>query len=219
MAIARDLGFGKPVSGVRVASGVDGVVGSVDAMLAGLGLGDALKLLATLRGRLDGLELTVLARSCSAGATSRQVAGLLKQSSNMSSREAANRARRSETGGQVDGLVDDLTAGVITGEQADLLVEAAAATSADVVNGDSRFLDRVSNSPIDQARKHKNEWLKDHQSDGELVEIHQILRKARATKFWSTHEGMSAMYAEFDPVIGKQIRARVEADADQALPD
>lgn len=175
---------------------------------------EAFELLGSLRSVMDGIEVEVIGRSYASGASKRQVEVKLKQSSNMSTSEASKRATRGEAAPQITDLVPAMINGEVNGEQADVLVDAASKTSPDAVNEDCKFRRRIIATPVDQARKHKNEWVKDKLDDDELSARYARQRTLRKAKFWTTADGMTAMYAELDPILGERMRRRVEARAD-----
>lgn len=175
---------------------------------------EALELLGSMRSVMDGIEVEVLGRSYASGASKRQVEVKLKHSSNMSTSEASKRATRGERAPQITGLAPAMINGEVNGEQADVLVDAASKTCPDAVNADGKFRRRVIATPVDQARKHKNEWVNDKLDDDELSARYARQRTLRNAKFWTTADGMTAMYAELDPILGERMRRRVEARAD-----
>jgi len=115
MAIEECLSLEKPPSGApegvaeaAALADVDSMIASITETVDALDSGTALKLLANMRAPLDGIELSVLSRSY---AGSRQVSVLLRQAPNMSTRDAANRARRGEAAEQLTNVLTDLTNG------------------------------------------------------------------------------------------------------------
>ena len=140
---------------------------------------------------------------------------VLRRNTGSSQREARRRRRRAEALGRMPRVADALAAGAISAEHADALVRAAAATSAEAVDGDSALLAQVAAVPADRAGRHIEAWTQRHQDPFDLHEQHLRQRRRRRLNFADGEDGMLMAHAAFDRVLGAQFRSLINGIADR----
>jgi hypothetical protein len=139
---------------------------------------------------------------------------MFRGASRCSQREADRRARRSEALVQMPSAASALAAGKITAEHVDTLAKAAEAISPEAVEA-SGLVRTATQRPADLLGADVRRWTRQHQTQESLEKAQKRKFGARRCFFKDTEEGMLAMYAEFDPIAGARVRARVEDRADQ----
>ena len=91
------------------------------------------------------------------------------------------------------------------------LAEAVEKTSADEVESDGDLLAKAESMRPEQFTKEARRWAADHQGDGEGDYRRQ--RAKRCVRIWDADDGMVRLHGEFDPVTGKRIANRLQAEA------
>ena len=92
------------------------------------------------------------------------------------------------------------------------LAEAIERTSADAVESDAGLLATAESMRPEQFTREARRWTADHQHDGGEGDYRR-LRARRKVRSWDTDDGMVAVHGEFDPVSGRRIVNRLEAEA------
>ena len=191
------VGHGELVPGIVFVGASDAwgrVTGLVDALVAelsdlsleGAGRG-MLRSLVTALGRVragaDAAEartVTALAALDDGGVDPVEV---LRRTTGSSQREAQRRRRQTEALAEMPNVAGALASGDISSEHAEALARAAAATSADAVNGDAELLAQVAGVPTDRAGRHIQAWTQRNQDPDDLHEQHLRQRRRRRLNF------------------------------------
>ena len=102
--------------------------------------------------------------------------------------------------------------GRVSQANAKRLAEAIERTSADAVESDAGLLATAQSMRPEQFTREARRWTADHQDDGGEGDYRR-LRARRRVRSWDTDDGMVAVHGEFDPVSGRRIVNRLEAEA------
>ena len=140
---------------------------------------------------------------------------VLRRNAGSSQREARRRRRRAGTLAGMPNVAGALAKGAISPEHADGLVRAAAATSAEAVDGDAGLLAQVAEVPADRAGRRIQDWTQRHQDPADLHELHLRQRRRRRLHFGDGDDGMLMAHAAFDRVLGAQFRSLINGIADR----
>ena len=142
-------------------------------------------------------------------------AAVLAQSAGVSRRQAGAQARTNEMLKAMPAARGAVESGEMSFENARRLADAAAKTNADAVEADEGLLAQAVTLGEDDFAKSARRWALRQQPDG--GEADYARRRARRyVRFWDA-DGMVHLKGEFDPLTGRRIQHRLEADARRAL--
>ncbi len=103
---------------------------------------------------------------------------------------------------------DALANGEITEEHADAAADAAEETSEE--EADDALVDDAKAQPADMFERRARDWANSKQDEDEKRSRLERQRAKREAKAWTNPEGMTVLFAKFDPVVGKEITSRLE---------
>ena len=92
------------------------------------------------------------------------------------------------------------------------LAEAIERTSAEAVESDGDLLAKAQSMRPEQFIKEARRWTADRQDDGGEADYRR-LRAKRCLRIWDSDDGTVELHGKFDPVAGRRIRNRLEAEA------
>ena len=142
-------------------------------------------------------------------------AAVLAQSAGVSRRQAGAQARTNEMLKSMPVARGAVESGEMSFENARRLADAAAKTGAGAVDADEGLLAQAVTLGEDDFAKSARRWALRQQTDG--GEADYARRRARRyVRFWDA-DGMVHLKGEFDPLTGRRIQHRLEADARRAL--
>ena len=142
-------------------------------------------------------------------------AAVLTQAAGVSRRQAGAQAKTNEMLKSMPTARGAVEGGKISFENARRLADAAAKTNASAVEADEGLLAQAVALGEDDFAKSARRWALRQQSDG--GEADYARRRARRyVRFWDA-DGMVHLKGEFDPLTGRRIQHRLEADARRAL--
>ena len=142
-------------------------------------------------------------------------AAVLAQSVGVSRRQAGAQVRTNEMLKSMPVARGAVESGEMSFENARRLADAAAKTGAGAVEADEGLLAQAVALGEDDFAKSARRWALRQQADG--GEADYARRRARRyVRFWDA-DGMVHLKGEFDPLTGRRIQHRLEADARRAL--
>ena len=142
-------------------------------------------------------------------------AAVLAQSAGVSRRQAGAQARTNKMLKSMPVARGAVESGEMSFENARRLADAAAKTGAGAVEADEGLLAQAVTLGEDDFAKSARRWALRQQADG--GEADYARRRARRyVRFWDA-DGMVHLKGEFDPLTGRRIQHRLEADARRAL--
>jgi hypothetical protein len=111
---------------------------------------------------------------------------------------------------------DAVESGRVPAANAKRLADAIEKTGADVVESDPGLLAKAQAMRPEQFTRESRRWTADRQADGGAAD-YQRLRTKRCVRVWDSDDGTVEMHAKFDPVTGRRIANRLQADARRLL--
>ena len=165
-----------------------------------------------VRGKLDAVQ--ALAAVSVAGSRSHGDGGahVLAESTGMSRHDARRQVRTAAAVGAMPAVQDAVEEGRISAANAGRLADALDKTSAGEVESDGELLAKAESLPPEQFAKEAKRWTAERQGDGGEAEYRR-LRARRAVRMWDGDDGLVHLYGQFDPVAGRRIRSRLNAEA------
>ena len=143
-------------------------------------------------------------------------AAVLTQSAGVSRRQAGAQAKTNKMLKSMPAARGAVESGKMSFENARRLADAAAKTNAGAVEADEGLMAQAVTLGEDDFAKSARRWAMRHQADG--GEADYARRRARRyVRFWDSDDGMVHLKGEFDPLTGRRIQHRLEADARRAL--
>jgi hypothetical protein len=162
-----------------------------------------------LRAALDGFDARLATTLDALGDDGAGPSSMFRGATKCSQREADRRARRAEGLAALPGTAAALVAGEITAEHADTLIRAAEATSAQAVET-SRLVRDAKFRPADLHDKETRDWTRKAQTQASAEARQRRRRQARRAVIFDNETDMTVLHAEFDPITGAEVRARID---------
>ena len=129
-------------------------------------------------------------------------------------RSRASARKAVKTAAQLEwapGVAEKLAEGEITPEAAGLILDAAAETPVD----QGLLLAAAAEEPDDLFRRTLKEHVNERTSEAELQERRERQRRRRRASITEQPDGMFHLFAQFDPLVGAQVRAALLAKSDE----
>lgn len=130
----------------------------------------------------------------------------------LSRRDAHSRVKTARVIEEVLTVRDAVQEGRVSPANAKRLAEAAEKTSADAVESDAELLSKAQSMRPEQFAKEARRWAADRQDDGGEGDYRR-LRAKRCVRIWDSDDGTVEMHGKFDPVAGRRIGNRLQAEA------
>ena len=137
---------------------------------------------------------------------------VLADSAGLRRSDARSQIKTAQTIEAVPAVRRAVESGRVSQANAKRLAEAIERTSADAVESDAGLLATAQSMRPEQFTREARRWTADHQDDGGEGDYRR-LRARRRVRTWDTDDGMVAVHGEFDPVSGRRIVNRLEAEA------
>ncbi len=134
----------------------------------------------------------------------------LRRDQKRSRREARKAVKVAEQLGWAPRVADKLASGEITPEAAGLILDADAETPVD----QRKLLAAAETEPDDVFRRTLKEHVNERTSEQELEERRAAQRRRRRASISEQPDGMFHLFAQFDPLVGNQVRAALVAKSD-----
>ena len=165
-----------------------------------------------VRGKLDAVQ--ALAAASVAGSQRHGDGGVhvLAESTGMSRSDARSQVRTAAAVGAMPAVRDAVEDGRISSANARRLADALDKTSAAEIESDGELLAKAESLPADKFAKEAKRWTAERQTDGGEAQYRRQ-RARRAVRIWDGDDGMVHLYGQFDPVTGRRIRSRLNAEA------
>ena len=139
-------------------------------------------------------------------------AQVLADTTGLSRRDAHSQVKTARTIEAAPSVRAAVEEGRVSPANARRLAEAIEKTSAEAVESDTELLAGAQSMRPEQFTKEARRWATDRQADGGEAD-YQRLRTRRCVRVWDTDDGMVALRGEFDPVAGRRIGNRLQAEA------
>ena len=139
-------------------------------------------------------------------------AQVLADAAGLSRREAHGQVRAARTIEAAPAARDALGEGRVSLANAKRLAEAVERTSAAEVDADWELLAKAELMGPEQFAREARRWAAERQPDGGEGDYRQM-RARRFVRIWDTDDGMVRFDGQFDPVTGRRIGNRLQADA------
>ena len=137
---------------------------------------------------------------------------VLADAAGMSRREALGQVKTARVIEAVPAVRDAVESGRVSQANAKRLAEAIEKTSADAVESDGGLLARAESMRPEQFTKAARRWAADRQGDGGEADYRR-LRAKRYVRIWDSDDGTVELHGKFDPVAGRRIGNRLQAEA------
>ena len=137
---------------------------------------------------------------------------VLADAAGMSRRDAHSQVKTAKTIEAAPAVRDAVEEGRVSSANAKRLAEVIEKTSAEAVESDGELLAKAASMRPEQFTKEARRWATDRQGDGGEADYRR-LRSRRFVRIWDTDDGMVALRGEFDPVAGRRIGNRLQAEA------
>ncbi len=133
-----------------------------------------------------------------------------------SRRESRRRARRAQGLDEMPSVAAALARGRITGEHADVMVQAAERAGAERVEADPSLLEMVSTQPVDVARRTVGRWISRHESRHEAEARAEAQRQRREGRWWVDRvDGMHHYHFCLDPASAAAVDRVLDAETNR----
>ena len=139
-------------------------------------------------------------------------AEMLAAAAGLTRREAHSQVKTAEALREVPEALKAVASGRVSPANAKRLAEASEKTSAADVDADRELLSKAESMRPEQFAREVRRWVTDRDGDGGESE-HQRQRARRFVRIWDTSDGMVALHGEFDPIAGRRIGNRLQAEA------
>ncbi len=103
-----------------------------------------------------------------------------------------------------------LARGVITGEHADVMADAA--KEIDPILVDAELLPMARREATDLFARHARDWVADNGTDADTAGRHERQHKRRSTRSWTDRDGMRVWLARLDPETAASVAARLDTE-------
>ena len=137
---------------------------------------------------------------------------VLADAAGMSRRDAHSQVKTAKTIEAAPAVRDAVEEGRVSSANAKRLAEVIEKTSAEAVESDRELLARAESMRPEQFTREARRWATDRQGDGGEADYRR-LRAKRCLRIWDTDDGMVRLHGEFDPVTGRRIGNRLQAEA------
>ena len=175
-----------------------------------------------MRGVLAVCKATVAIMSAAQTSAAVSIAGrerhgdggaqVLADAAGLSRRDAHSQVTTAKTIEAAPAVRDAVEEGRVSPANAKRLAEVIEKTSAEAVESDGELLAKAASMRPEQFTKEARRWATDRQGDGGEADYRR-LRSRRFVRIWDTDDGMVALRGEFDPVAGRRIGNRLQAEA------
>ena len=177
-------------------------------------IGQALRTLASCRGRLDSVEARLLAARLEGGSSGSQVERLLQGDGKITKNEATKRTRRAKAVNENPQLGTALATGTLSTDQTDVIASASDKTNGDAARN-QELIDNVAATTPDQAKRIANEFVRKHTSPTKTQTQYDKARLLRGVRRWSTDDGTDVLAIEGDTSSIDEMERRIKHLADQ----
>ena len=137
---------------------------------------------------------------------------VLADTAGLSRRDAHSQVKTAKTIDAVPAVRDAVEEGRVSLANAKRLAGAVEKTSAEVVESDAVLLSKAESMRPEQFTKEVRRWAADHQDDGGEADYRR-LRARRYVRIWDSDDGTVELHGKFDPVAGRRIGNRLQAEA------
>ena len=137
---------------------------------------------------------------------------VLADTAGLSRRDAHSQVKTAKAIDAVPAVRDAVEEGRVSLANAKRLAEAVEKTSAEVVESDAVLLSKAESMRPEQFTKEVRRWAADHQDDGGEADYRR-LRARRYVRIWDSDDGTVELHGKFDPVAGRRIGNRLQAEA------
>ena len=139
-------------------------------------------------------------------------AQVLADEAGLTRRDAQAQVRTAKTIEAAPSVRDAVEEGRLSPANARRLAEAIEKTSAEAVESDTELVAKAQSMRPEQFTREARKWTTDRQGDGGEAD-YQRLRTRRCVRVWDGDDGMVHLRGEFDPVAGRRIGNRLQAEA------
>jgi len=137
---------------------------------------------------------------------------VLADTAGLSRREARSQVKTARVIEAAPAVRDAVETGRVPQANIKRLAETIEKTSAADVESDSDLLDKAQSMRPDQFTREARRWAADRQDDGGEADYRR-LRARRSVRIWDSDDGTVELHGTFDPVAGRRIGNRLEAEA------
>ena len=137
---------------------------------------------------------------------------VLADTAGLSRRDAHTQVKTAKAIDAVPAVRDAMEEGRVSLANAKRLAEAVEKTSAEVVESDAVLLSKAESMRPEQFTQEVRRWAADHQDDGGEADYRR-LRAKRYVRIWDSDDGTVELHGKFDPVAGRRIGNRLQAEA------
>ena len=137
---------------------------------------------------------------------------VLADTAGLSRRDAHTQVKTAKAIDAVPAVRDAVEEGRVSLANAKRLAEAVEKTSAEVVESDAVLLSKAESMRPEQFTQEVRRWAADHQDDGGEADYRR-LRAKRYVRIWDSDDGTVELHGKFDPVAGRRIGNRLQAEA------
>ena len=137
---------------------------------------------------------------------------VLADTAGLSRRDAHSQVKTAKAIDAVPAVRDAVEEGRVSLANAKRLAEAVEKTSAEVVESDAVLLSKAESMRPEQFTQEVRRWAADHQDDGGEADYRR-LRARRYVRIWDSDDGTVELHGKFDPVAGRRIGNRLQAEA------
>ena len=137
---------------------------------------------------------------------------VLADAAGLTRHDAQGQVKTAQTIEAVPVVRDAVEEGRVSIANAKRLAEAIEKTSAGAVESDTELLSKAESMRPEQFTKEVRRWAADRQDDGGEADYRR-LRAKRYVRIWDSDDGTVELHGKFDPVAGRRIGNRLEAEA------
>ena len=137
---------------------------------------------------------------------------VLADTAGMSRREAHSQVKTARVIEAAPAVRDAVETGRVSQANARRLAEVISKTSAADVESDGDLLAKAQSMRPEQFTKEARRWAADRQHDGGEADYRR-LRARRYVRIWDSDDGTVELHGKFDPVAGRRIGNRLQAEA------
>ena len=139
-------------------------------------------------------------------------AQVLADTAGVTRHDARGQVKTAQTIEAVPAVRDAVESGRVPMTNARRLADAIEKTSAEAVESDAELLARAESMRPEQFIREARRWTANHQADGGASD-YKRLRAKRCVRIWDGEDGTVELHGKFDPVAGRRIGNRLEAEA------
>ena len=139
-------------------------------------------------------------------------AQVLADTAGLSRREARSQVKTARVIEAAPAVRDAAETGRVPQANIKRLAETIEKTSAADVESDSDLLAKAQSMRPDQSPREARRWAADRQDDGGEADYRR-LRARRCVRIWDSEDGTVELHGTFDPVAGRRIGNRLDAEA------